>query len=472
MKKTILLCVVLLFFLGCAQQHAPEAPAPELQPPPQEPPRSNLLYSDASITFEYPDWQDASTQDENLLMLKTNGTCIFSVGVYPAPFSLMKQNMGEELEAVFDGDYAEYIMHPGGADYNARTRLLYCDYETYAVSMMCPGRVDSSILSEASCSKRSINTRPGLGLMPIPANDSSELLVESFRKARANGADVLSWYFFWGPLADNWTVSDYLMGPLSYEGKTAVLMNVIYVNLLGDYPPEFQSFDDPGFKEAFADFSVDFVERYKPDYYFIGGEVDIYLNSHRDQIPAYKELLAYTYKEIKEASPETQVGFVVTYHYSTANNATDIIETLAPEVDLIGYTVHPYEENFSYKNVSRGLEALEDVKNVVPGKPYAIIETGWSSSPLLESSEEKQVEFLDDFFSFYESSDAEFVIWFSLHEFSDCSEYAEKHLADLDPRPDEEYVEFFKEYMCSTALIRTDGTPKKAWAAWQEHIKE
>ena len=470
MKQIIVLGMILVLLFGCCQETAPEIPTPE--PQPSEPPAEQVPHSIDSLSFDYPDWPDADTEDETLLMLKSDGNCIFAVGRYPVPSSFIKNNMEEDLGAVFDGDYAQYIMHPGDKDYNATTRLLYCNYETYSVSIMCPGEVDPGILSTARCNKRNLTLKPGLGIMPVPANDSTELIAEGFKEARANGAEVLSWYLFWGPLADNWTISDYAMEPLSHEGKTVVLMNVIYVNLLGEYPPEFQSFDDPGFKEAFAEFSIDFVERYKPDYYFIGGEVDIYLSTHRDQIPAYKELLAYTYKEIKKASPETQVGFVVTYHYSTANNATDIIETLAPEVDLIGYTVHPYEEEYSYKNVSRGLEALQDVKNVVPGKPYAIVETGWSSSPLLESSEDKQVEFLNDFFSFYESSDAEFVIWFSLHEFSDCSEFAEKHLSELDYEMDEGYVERFEEFMCSSGLKKTDGTPTKAWGVWQEHIKE
>jgi len=472
MKKIFAISLVLLLVLsGCTQQAAPEIPEPEPVPKemPEEPP-AYLSYSDDSVSFDYPDWPDATIEDENLIMLKSDGNCIFSVGKYKAPSSLMQEGMERDMGAVFDGEYATYIMDPEGIHYNAKTKLSYCNYDTYTFSMMCPGEVDSTILSTAQCHKRNITMQPGLGLMPIPTNDSSELIVEGFKNARANGAEVLSWYLFWGPVANNWTLTDHIMEPLTYEGKSMILMSVIYVNLLGEFPPHYESFEDPGFKEEFAEFSVDFVERYEPDYYFIGGEVEIYLNAHRDEIPAYKELLAYTYKEIKKARPETQVGFVSTYHYSTANNATDIIQTLAPEVDLIGYTVHPYEQEYSYKNVSRGLEALEDVKNVVPGKPYAIVETGWSSSSLLESSEEKQVEFLYDFFQFYESSDAEFIIWFSFHELSDCSEAAERHLDGMDMDP--EYVERFEEFMCSSGLKRTDGTPKKSWTVWQEHIKE
>jgi hypothetical protein len=249
-------------------------------------------------------------------------------------------------------------------------------------------------------------------------------------------------------------------------------MNVIHTNVLGKYPPEFDSFVDPGFKEEFAEFSVDFVERYQPDYYFVGGEVDIYLDNHRDEIPAFQEVLSQTYREVKKASPQTIVGLVVTYHYARDYDALDIIQTLAPECDILGYTVHPHLENFSYRDISRGLEYLNEVSEVVPDKPFAIIETCWSSSPLLESSEELQAEFVHDFFSFVDSGGAEFVIWFSLNDQCDCSEAARTH---LEPHPevmeDEEYVRFFEEFMCSPGLKYADGSPKKAWYTWQQYLE-
>jgi hypothetical protein len=249
-------------------------------------------------------------------------------------------------------------------------------------------------------------------------------------------------------------------------------MNVIHTNVLGEYPPEFESFTDPGFKEAFAEFSVDFVERYQPDYYFIGGEVDIYLNEHRDEIPAFREVQNHAYRSIKASSPETIVGLVVTYHYARDFDALDIIRTLAPDCDILGYTVHPHLENFSYRDVSRGLEYLNEVADVIPDKPFAIIETGWSSSALLESSEELQVEFLHDYFSFIDSGGAEFVIWFSLNDQCDCSEAVRTH---LEPVPhlmdDEQYVNYFEEFMCSPGLKYADGSPKKAWHVWQEYIQ-
>jgi hypothetical protein len=405
-------------------------------------------------------------------MLKSNGTNAFSAARYPVPSALMRQQLEQNLGATFEGEYAYHSLGSDEAALKAVTRVLYCDYETYTLTLAGPETPDAGLLAVAKCKARELNIRDGVGIMPIPINCDSAMITSAFREARGLGAEVISWYFFWGGLEEDWAVADYVMEGLSHEGKSVAVMNVIHTNVLGKYPPEFDSFVDPGFKEGFAEFSVDFVERYQPDYYFIGGEVDIYLNNHRDEIPAFQEVLSHTYREIKKASPETIVGLVVTYHYARDYDALDIIQTLAPECDILGYTVHPHLENFSYRDISRGLEYLNEVSEVVPDKPFAIIETAWSSSALLESSEELQAEFVHDFFSFVDSGGAEFVIWFSLNDQCDCSEAARTHLEPVpEMMEDEQYVRFFEEFMCSPGLKYADGSPKKAWYTWQQYLE-
>jgi hypothetical protein len=82
-----------------------------------------------------------------------------------------------------------------------------------------------------------------------------------------------------------------------------------------------------------------------------------------------------------------------------------------------------------------------------------------------------QAEFVHDFFSFVESSGAEFVIWFSLNDQCDCSEAAQIH---LEPVPEssytDDYVRFFEEFMCSPGIKYADGTPKQAWYTWREYL--
>lgn len=463
LKITRIIVITCLIFISCfAISCSTQKSAGELE---------LLTYTSDTITFEYPNWPDIPSQEEEIFLLKSDGSSVFSAARYPVPSTLLIRELENNLDASFDGEYGYYLLSSEGSKLNAITRVIYSDYQSYALTIASIDQPDKGLLLSAKAKARELTTKASTGLMPIPLNGDAAFLSQACRDARDLGAEVISWYFFWGGLEDDWAVADYIMECLSHEGKSVVVMNVIHTNVLGRYPPQFSSFVDPGFKEAFAEFSVEFVKRYQPDYYFIGGEVDIYLNLHRDEIPAFKEVLSYTYHEIKEASPETQVGLVVTYHYARDNDALDIIKTLAPESDLLGYTVHPYEGDFLYSNVSRGLMYLNEVKDVVPSKPYAIIETGWSSSTLLDSSEDIQAEFVHDYFSFVDNSNAEFVIWFSLHDQGDCSEAAKVHLeATPHLQLNEDYIRAFEEFMCSPGLKYTDSIPKKAWDIWMQYV--
>lgn len=431
-----------------------------------------LTYNDDAITFQYPDWPDQTPPEKEIFLFKSNGTEVFTAARYQVPPEILKQELVKSLGAEIDGEYAYYVLDPDGAAMQSVTRILYSDYETYALSLAGPERPDESLLTTAQIITRELKTLEGVGIMPLPANDDVSLLGAACREARSLGAEYLDYYFFWGWMADDWSVADHIMSRLSHEGKAVAVMNVIHTNVLGEYPPEYEHFADPGFKEDFAEFSVEFVERYQPEYYFIGGEVDIYLSEHRDEIPAFQEVLSHAYQEIKAASPETQVGLVTTYHFARDFGALDIITTLAPEVDIIGYTVHPYTDNYNYRDVSRGLQYLNEVPDVVPGMPFAIVETGWNSSELLDSSEELQAEFVRDFFTFAESGGAEFIIWFSLHDQGDCTEAAATHLEPLPHlQADEEYVRAFEEFMCIFGLKNSDGSPKQAWHVWKEYLE-
>ena len=437
-------------------------------------------FSDGTISFYYPDWPGSPMNDPAMFMLQVKDPCVFSASSYPVASLPLRQELGKRFNAVFEesgGCYqSSYIMEAGGVKYNTKTRLLYCDYQTYALTMACRGQAPQNPeVWDLSCeydSTKSLNKKTGLGLFPIPRNDNSSLITDAIKESRHLGADVLPWYFAWKDLGTSWTTGDFLMEPLSYEGRTAISVNIIHSNVLGGYPQGFTHFSDPGFKEAFANFSIEFIRRYRPDYYLIGGEIDIYLSQQRSEIPAFKTLLEYTYREIKKAEPSQTVGFVTSYHDAVKNNATDIIMTMEPYSDIVVFTIHSYEGQFDYSNVSRGLMQLKAANAFFPSasKRYAIIENGWSSSPMLGSSEAKQAQFARDFFSFLDSPDtrAEFVTWFGLYEWSNCTQSAETFLAPIPKESrDPVFVQRFEEFMCSLGLKRHDGTPKEAFNVWK-----
>lgn len=461
------LFLAILLVYGCSQK-------PPLNPPQTPAGQAYSNYSDGYLAFQYPDWPDAEAKDQNFLV-KNNGTCVFAAARYPSvPSRALKGRLELEFSSAFGGNGGEYLdftMSPGGQHFDARTRIIYCNYDTYSLTIAClNGAPDASFLSSASCRKRSLAFVPKTGLIPTPTGDNPSGILQSIREARENGVDVLDWYFGWKGLDGNWSASDYVMEPLSYEGRSAAMVEAIHTSVLPEYPRGYESFDDTGFADDFSDFSAAFAARYKPDYLFVGSEVDDYLYNHREKIPAFKELLRKTREKVKAASPSTKFGFTVTYHDAITHNATDIAGTLAPEADIIAYTSYGYRGMFDFGNVSQGVAYLEGARDVVPGKPYVIIETGWSSSTLLNSSEGKQAEFAREYFRFINSTDAEYVKWWGLNDGQDCTEGAESFLTDYpELKHDDSFMVPFTEYLCSLALKRSDGTPKAAWRVWQEN---
>jgi hypothetical protein len=277
MKKLLVIILCILLF-GCTQKTNQTAQLV-----------SYSNYSDGYISFQYPVWPTAANSDQNFLV-KNNGSCVFAAAKYPNVPSLMFRNyLEKQFNSSFSGannEYLSYTFSSGNAKFLARSHVIYCNYDTYSLTLACSGSLpsDTSVLDSLTCKKRILGTTRKLAMIPTPSNDNVSGIVAAIKEARENGADVLDWYFSWKGLDGNWTVSDYLMEPVQYEGRSAAMVEVIHTNVLPDYPRGYKSFDDTGFMEDFAGFSAEFVKRYKPDYYFVGGEVDDYLYNHRDKI--------------------------------------------------------------------------------------------------------------------------------------------------------------------------------------------
>ena len=152
----------------------------------------SLTYSNNAITFEYPDWPDVSPEEDEIFLLKSNGTEVFSAARYPVPSTMMKREMEQNLGAVFDGEYAYYRMGSDETAPYAVTRVFYSNYETYTLTLAGPETPDAGLLSRAVCKTRELNPREKVGIMPIPVNCDSSMITSAIREARGLGAEVVS----------------------------------------------------------------------------------------------------------------------------------------------------------------------------------------------------------------------------------------------------------------------------------------
>ena len=311
--------------------------------------------------------------------------------------------------------------------------------------------------------------RAPLGLAPSSPGDETRLAPASFAEARGRGAELLYWYQSWAEAAANPGATDALLDQLTAGGAAAVNLDLIHVNVAGRYPPPWGSLTEPGFAAAFSEFAAQLAARHHLEYLFIGNEVNIYLDRFPGQTAALRDLLRTTRQKVRLASPSTRFGVVVSHGYVVDHDQYALLAELGAEVDLVGYTSYGYESNgFSYEfnDPTRGILALEKVPDALPGKPFAIVETGWNSSTDLGSSEADQGIFVRLLLDSMETSSAEFVSLFLYQDGEDCTAIVQGFdLPDLDPDPTSLQFRLFEEFVCHFGLRRSDGTPKQAW--WQ-----
>ncbi len=302
-----------------------------------------------------------------------------------------------------------------------------------------------------------------LGMAPTTPDSNLGIIPSAFVEARSQGAELLYWYQSWAEAAANPGYIDTVMYPLASGGPAAVNFDL----MRADFPAPFQALTDPGLVEAFSTFASQFAARYGLEYVFIGNEVNIYLDTHPEHIDEVAALIRRTRDKMRLVSPATRVGVIISHGYLAAHDQASLLRTLADEADLIGYTAYGYRENgFSYEfnDPVEGMLELEEVPNDYPGKPYAIVETGWNTSTTLNSSEAMQTTFIRLLRAHLQTSEAEFVSLFLYEDGEDCTEVVQGfNLPHLDPDPLSLQFRLFEDFVCNFGLKRSDGTPKEAW---------
>lgn len=292
---------------------------------------------------------------------------------------------------------------------------------------------------------------------------------KAFSESAKEGAEIMYWYIEWKDLVNDWGASDFIMPKLKQGGQSAVVISVINTTTLSQYPKGYKTFTQNGFAADYAEFVGEFAGRYKPNYIFIGNEVNTYLNDHKGEVSAFQNILKSSRDAIKKASPNTKVGVSVAYRDGIPDNFS-LIKKLSENIDVIGYTVYAFKDpDFQFGDPKEGIDMLKKVGKAVPGKPYAVIETGWSSSELLGSSEAEQAQFMRLLLDYIPTSDAEFINWFILQDGRDCSIPARAFLTpEMKPQGNE--FEIFKEFLCKFGAKNADGSDKEAWRVWKEKL--
>jgi len=177
---------------------------------------------------------------------------------------------------------------------------------------------------------------------------------------------------------------------------------------------------------------VDFANKYRPSYMFLGNENDFYyennLADYANWIVAYNA----AYDAIKEVSENTLIGPVFNFEHISGQgllNAWNASYWEALEVhdldrvDVVGLSVYPF---FNYEDPADvPSNYLQPILSRIGNRPLVITETGWPAenngalNPQWTTTEEAQVEYLSRLKTFTQGKNIPVMNWLYFNGLND-----------------------------------------------------
>jgi hypothetical protein len=185
-------------------------------------------------------------------------------------------------------------------------------------------------------------------------------------------------------------------------------------------PPEgyVRSFSDLRVRLLYLD-SITKLARTRPDYLILATEINLLYRFNEPEFEYFRTLYRDAYALVKRISPNTKVGlsylYTLWYAHYVLNNI-DVPAMLEP-ADFIAFTTYPEELVFEGPFAS-----IEDMppewygaaRMAYPNKLIGFSEVGWSSK--LNSTPERQAEFVRHLPRLMSVVNPEFVTWAVLHD--------------------------------------------------------
>lgn len=209
----------------------------------------------------------------------------------------------------------------------------------------------------------------------------------------------------------------------------------------------FRPFEE--YNQLYLDSTIDFVSEYKPPYFGMGVETNIFAQKNPEAFEEFVPFYNKVYDAIKEVSPHTKVFTVFQLETMKGLDMWEIKENSPHwnmidrfKHDIVAFTTYP---GLFYRDVTdipndHYSEILSHVS-----KPVAFTEIGWhsASSPVgWESSESEQAEFIYAFYDLTKHMEVEIAVWSFMY--------------------DPDIIEPFN----SMGLIDEDDHARLAWDVW------
>jgi hypothetical protein len=233
---------------------------------------------------------------------------------------------------------------------------------------------------------------------------------QAVEKAKATGAESVSLSVFWDEIETapgtfqpdpNYLEIANQYYPPHDLGVSLVIsvLDTTKIRLPDDLKGK--ALDDPEVITRFKDL-LDFIATQIPDLQLtslaIGNEIDGVLGQDQKAWNAYHAFLKETSRHARALWPGVPVGTKITYEGLTGLMQENA-QFLNRESDVIMVTYYPLVGDFTVQNPEVVHEDLDQLVRIYPQKKIYITEIGYPTSPVINSSPEKQASFIREIFA-------------------------------------------------------------------------
>jgi hypothetical protein len=194
----------------------------------------------------------------------------------------------------------------------------------------------------------------------------------------------------------------------------------------------------------------------------IGNEIDPYFEKHGDEAGAYAALLGAASDKFHALLPGVQVSHTVTFPGLSMESG--VLQPLFDRSDFLSLTYYPASSDFRFRDPDTVFTDFPAMIAAARGKKVLLQEVGYSSSPLNDSSQEKQARFFENAFRALRENSADFIGANFLF-MSDFSDAVVDGLVRYYHAPG---ADRFRAFLQTLGMFDGQGNPKKSWAVFEQ----
>lgn len=245
-----------------------------------------------------------------------------------------------------------------------------------------------------------------------------------------------------------------------YWGKTQ------HMELTGKWKDK--GFTDLELMQAYLNFCKFMVDKFEPEYFAYGIEVNMLGYHDPDAFEEYLIFIENIYGSLKESYPELPVFLTIQLEtfINHFEDQEDIVRSLLPYTDYITISSYPFGNFGDPDDIPD--DWFSRLYGMAPEKPVAIAETAFLAEDLtleifngntIEGNQDYQVEYMDRLLNEMASLDCKFITWFVVRDYDELWLKMKEQGAD----------EIFKSWR-DTGLIDENGAPRKALDYWDKWL--